>query len=152
MNPEEETVISDVIIKEIEGQKIDDVLTALQEVVEKLDAQSSFYTAELERMEYEASDEYAAEQALLNQENDKLKEEIAKLEEQRHTEIVEGLQDVSTVAGDQSTNTTLIESFNDFTATYDNNVSEFNEMLWLVFITALMITAFKQLGNQIWRV
>lgn len=152
MNPEEETVISDVIIKEIEGQKIDDVLTALQEVVEKLDAQSSFYTAELERMEYEASDEYAAEQALLNQENDKLKEEIAKLDEQRHTEIVEGLQDVSTVAGDQSTNTTLIESFNEFTATYDNNVSEFNEMLWFVFITALMITAFKQLGNQIWRV
>lgn len=152
MNPEEETVISDVIIKEIEGQKIDDVLAALQEVVEKLDAQSSFYTAELERMEYEASDEYAAEQALLNQENDKLKEEIAKLEEQRHSEIVEGLQDVSTVAGDQSTNTTLIESFNEFTATYDNNVTEFNEMLWLVFITALMITAFKQLGNQIWRV
>ena len=152
MNPEEETVISDVIIKEIEGQKIDDVLAALQEVVEKLDAQSSFYTAELERMEYEASDEYAAEQALLNQENDKLKEEIAKLEEQRHSEIVEGLQDVSTVAGDQSTNTTLIESFNEFTATYDNNVTEFNEMLWLVFITSLMITAFKQLGNQIWRV
>lgn len=152
MNPEEETVISDVIIKEIEGQKIDDVLAALEEVVEKLDAQSSFYTAELERMEYEASDEYAAEQALLNQENDKLKEEIAKLEEQRHSEIVEGLQDISTVAGDQSTNTTLIESFNEFTATYDNNVSEFNEMLWLVFITALMITAFKQLGNQIWRV
>ena len=96
-------MFSDVIIKEIEGQKIDDVLTALREVVEKLDAQSSFYTAELQRMEYEASDEYAAEQALLNQENDKLKEEIAKLEEQRHTEIVEGLQDVSTVAGDQST-------------------------------------------------
>lgn len=145
-------MFSDVIIKEIEGQKIDDVLTALREVVEKLDAQSSFYTAELQRMEYEASDEYAAEQALLNQENDKLKEEIAKLEEQRHTEIVEGLQDVSTVAGDQSTNTTLIESFNEFKATYDNNVSEFNEMLWLVFITALIITAFKQLGNQIWRV
>lgn len=152
MNPEEETVISEVIIKEIEGQKIDDVLTALQQVVEKLDAQSSFYTAEVARMEYEASEEYAAEQALLNQENEKLKEEIAKLEEQRHTEIVEGLQDVSTVAGDQTTSTTLIDSFNTFADTYDKNVTEFNEMLWLVFITALIITAFKQLGNQIWRV
>ena len=137
-------------------EKVSDLLDYLEQITSKLEQQSTYYQRINEEHEYMQTDEYKNEQSAIQKEESDLlakeKEAALKLEEERHTELVDSLENVATVAGDETTSTTLIESFNSFTDTYDNNVSEFNEMLWIVFLTALCITAFKQLGNQIWRV
>lgn len=137
-------------------EKVSSLLEYLEQITSKLEQQSTYYQRINDEHEYFQTDEYKLEQSAIQKEESDLlakeKEAALKLEEERHTELVNSLDNVATVAGDETTSTTLIESFNEFRATYDNNVSDFNEMLWLVFITALMITAFKQLGNQIWRV
>lgn len=137
-------------------KKVSDLLVHLEQITSKLEQQSIYYQRINDEHEYMQTDAYKLEQSAIQKEQSDLlakeKESALKLEEERHTELVNSLDNVATVAGDETTSTTLIESFNSFTETYDKNVTEFNEMLWLVFITALIITAFKQLGNQIWRV
>lgn len=146
------TTTNELIIKEIQDQNFIDLLAEIKLISEKLEAQSSYFQSELDRQEYETTDEYKAEQIALQKKNEELELQVKELEEQRHQELITAMDNVATVAGDETTSTTLIESFESFKDTYDNNVSEFNEMIWVVFITALFITAFKQLGNQIWRV
>lgn len=145
------TTTNELIIKEIQDQNFIDLLAEIKLISEKLEAQSSYFQSELDRQEYETTDEYKAEQIALQKKNEELELQVKELEEQRHQELITAMDNVATVAGDETTSTTLIESFESFKDTYDNNVSEFNEMIWVVFITALFITAFKQLGNQIWR-
>lgn len=146
------TTTNELIIKEIQDQNFIDLLAEIKLISEKLEAQSSYFQSELDRQEYETTDEYKAEQIALQKKNEELELQVKELEEQRHQELITAMDNVATVAGDETTSTTLIESFESFKDTYDNNVTEFNEMIWVVFITALFITAFKQLGNQIWRV
>lgn len=146
------TTTNELIIKEIQDQNFIDLLAEIKLISEKLEAQSSYFQSELDRQEYETTDEFKAEQIALQKKNEELELQVKELEEQRHQELITAMDNVATVAGDETTSTTLIESFESFKDTYDNNVSEFNEMIWVVFITALFITAFKQLGNQIWRV
>lgn len=136
-------------------ENIVELLEVLKEISGKLDKQDQYYD-QFEILTKEQYMQKMDEQKLLDEEQGTLllkeKEEMLKLDAERHEELVNALDNVATVAGDETTSTTLIDSFNSFKDTYDNNVSEFNEMLWMVFLTFLCITAFKQLGNQIWRV
>ena len=136
-------------------ENIVELLGVLKEISGKLDKQDQYYD-QFEILTKEQYMQKMDEQKLLDEEQGTLllkeKEEMLKLDAERHEELVNALDNVATVAGDETTSTTLIDSFNSFKDTYDNNVSEFNEMLWMVFLTFLCITAFKQLGNQIWRV
>lgn len=137
------------------NENIVELLGVLKEISGKLDKQDQYYD-QFEILTKEQYMQKMDEQKLLDEEQGTLllkeKEEMLKLDAERHEELVNALDNVATVAGDETTSTTLIDSFNSFKDTYDNNVSEFNEMLWMVFLTFLCITAFKQLGNQIWRV
>ena len=137
-------------------EKVSDLLEYLEQITSKLEQQSIYYQRINDEHEYMQTDEYKLEQSAIEKEQSDLlakeKEATLKLEDERHKELVDSLENVATVAGDETTSTTLIESFNGFTDTYDKNVSEFNEMLWVVFLSFLFITAFKSLGNQIWRV
>lgn len=137
-------------------EKVSDLLEYLEQITSKLEQQSIYYQRVNDEHEYFQTDEYKLEQSAIQKEELELlakeKEASLKLEEERHSELVDSLENVATVAGDQTTNTTLIDSFNGFVDTYNKNTMEFNEMLWMVFLSALLITAFKQLGNQIWRV
>ena len=137
-------------------EKVSNLLDYLEQITSKLEQQSIYYQRINDDHEYMQTDEYKVEQSAIEKEQSDLlakeKEATLKLEDERHKELVDSLENVATVAGDETTSTTLIESFNGFTDTYDKNVSEFNEMLWVVFLSFLFITAFKSLGNQIWRV
>ena len=137
-------------------EKVSNLLDYLEQITSKLEQQSIYYQRINDEHEYMQTDEYKVEQSAIQKEQSDLlakeKEATLKLEDERHKELVDSLENVATVAGDETTSTTLIESFNGFTDTYDKNVSEFNEMLWVVFLSFLFITAFKSLGNQIWRV
>ena len=137
------------------NENIVELLEVMKEISGKLDKQDKYYD-QFEILTKEQYMQKMDEQKLLDEEQEALllkeKEEMLKLDADRHEELVNAMDNVATVAGDETTSTTLIDSFNSFKDTYDNNVSEFNEMLWMVFLTFLCITAFKQLGNQIWRV
>ena len=137
-------------------EKVSDLLEYLEQITSKLEQQSIYYQRINDEYDYMQTDEFKLEQSAIEKEQSDLlvkeKEATLKLEDERHKELVDSLENVATVAGDETTSTTLIESFNGFTDTYDKNVSEFNEMLWVVFLSFLFITAFKSLGNQIWRV
>lgn len=136
-------------------ENIVELLGVLKEISGKLDKQDQYYD-QFEILTKEQYMQKMDQQKLLDEEQAALtlkeKEALTKLEADRHTELVTALDNVATVAGDETTSTTLIDSFNDFVDTYDKNTMEFNEMLWMIFLSALLITAFKQLGNQIWRV
>lgn len=136
-------------------ENIVELLGVLKEISGKLDKQDQYYD-QFEILTKEQYMQKMDEQKLLDEEQAALtlkeKEALTKLEADRHMELVTALDNVATVAGDETTSTTLIDSFNDFVDTYDKNTMEFNEMLWMIFLSALLITAFKQLGNQIWRV
>ena len=137
-------------------EKVSDLLEYLEQITSKLEQQSIYYQRINDEYDYMQTDEFKLEQSAIEKEQSDLlvkeKEATLKLEDERHKELVDSLENVATVAGDETTSTTLIESFNGFTDTYDKNVSEFNEMLWVVFLSFFFITAFKSLGNQIWRV
>lgn len=137
------------------NENIVELLEVMKEISGKLDKQDKYYD-QFEILTKEQYMQKMDEQKLLDEEQEALllkeKEEMLKLDADRHEELVNAMDNVATVAGDETTSTTLIESFNGFSDTYDKNVSEFNEMLWVVFLSFLFITAFKSLGNQIWRV
>lgn len=139
-------------------EKISDLLNYLEQITSKLDEQSKYYQRQNEQFDYQQTDEYKAEQTkILNdakalEEQKQLdQEQYEKMMKERHEEIIKSLNGVTEAAGDQTTNTTLIDSFNEFKESYITHRDDFDLFIWVAFVTFLFITAFKTLNGQIWR-
>lgn len=139
-------------------EKISDLLNYLEQITSKLDEQSKYYQRQNEQFDYQQTDEYKAEQTkILNdakalEEQEQLdQEQYEKIMTERHEEIIKSLNGVTEAAGDQTTNTTLIDSFNEFKESYITHQDDFDLFIWVAFVTFLFITAFKTLNGQIWR-
>lgn len=139
-------------------EKISDLLNYLEQITSKLDEQSKYYQRQNEQFDYQQTDEYKAEQTkILNdakalEEQEQLdQEQYEKMMTERHEEIITSLNGVTEAAGDQTTNTTLIDSFNEFKESYITHRDDFDLFIWVAFVTFLFITAFKTLNGQIWR-
>lgn len=139
-------------------EKISDLLNYLEQITSKLDEQSKYYQRQNEQFDYQQTDEYKAEQTkILNdakalEEQEQLdQEQYEKMMTERHEEIITALNGVTEAAGDQTTNTTLIDSFNEFKESYISHRDDFDLFIWVAFVTFLFITAFKTLNGQIWR-
>lgn len=139
-------------------EKISDLLNYLEQITSKLDEQSEYYQRQNEQFDYQQTDEYKAEQTkILNdakalEEQKQLdQEQYEKMMKERHEEIITALNGVTEAAGDETTNTTLIDSFNEFKESYITHRDDFDLFIWVAFVTFLFITAFKTLNGQIWR-
>lgn len=139
-------------------EKISDLLNYLEQITSKLDEQSKYYQRQNEQFDYQQTDEYKSEQTkILNdakalEEQEQLdQEQYEKMMTERHEEIITSLNGVTEAAGDQTTNTTLIDSFNEFKESYITHQDDFDLFIWVAFVTFLFITAFKTLNGQIWR-
>lgn len=131
--------------------KLEEQSTLFQSQNELLEEQSTYFQAQNDLSEYQLTDEYKLEQSELLKQAKKEQEALDQLALERHEEIITSLNGVTEAAGDQTTNTTLIDSFDEFKESYITHRDDLDLFMWVVFATFLFITAFKTLNGQIWR-
>lgn len=122
-----------------------------KDIYKRLELQEDYY----KQFDIPTYEEYQAQLIAQKEADEANAVEIAKTDEaakkisqDRHDEIVTNLEKIEASSSGDIT-TTLSSDFKSFTESYTQQTTDFNIMLWVVFVTFLLIVGIRSFTNQI---